>query len=276
MRLGVSTYTYTWAIGVAGSEPQFPMTGVNLLQKAKTLGIDCVQIADNLPLHTFSEDDLNNLTLKAQESGILVEVGMRGLFPDLVMKYLDIALTFNSPFLRIVVDGPNFHPSSSEVVTIIRSLLPELKKRNIILAIENHDRFKAKTFASIIEQVGSKHVGICLDSVNSMGAGEGIETVIELLAPYTVNLHIKDFYVQRVYHMMGFVVEGKPAGKGMLNIENLLEKLEMYNNCQSGTLELWTPPQEKIEDTIWKENAWAEESISYLKKLFSKKQNNQI
>lgn len=71
-------------------------------------------------------------------------------------------------------------------------------------------------------------MGICLDSVNSMGAGEGIETIVEVLSPYTVNLHVKDFVVQRVYHMMGFVVEGRPAGQGMLPLEYLLEKLEPH------------------------------------------------
>lgn len=267
MRLGISTYTYTWAIGVPGKEPQFPMSAHNLLQQAKTLGVKCVQIADNLPLHNLSEDDLNKLNYEAQQWGIRVEVGMRGLFPELVINYLDIAKQFDSPFLRIVVDGPDFHPSSSQVVGIIKDLLSELKQRNIILAIENHDRFKAQTFASIIEQIGSEYVAICLDSVNSMGAGEGIETVVDVLAPYTINLHIKDFHVERVYHMMGFVVEGRPAGKGMLNVENLFEKLAPYKKCQSGTLELWTPPEENIEETIQKENIWAEESLNYLKQI---------
>jgi L-ribulose-5-phosphate 3-epimerase UlaE len=102
-----------------------------------------------------------------------------------------------------------------------------------------------------------------------MGAGEGVETVVDILAPYTVNLHVKDFHVQRVYHMMGFVVEGRPAGKGMLNTEWLLERLAPYKKCQSAILELWTPPEENIQATIEKENRWAEESIRYLKHIIS-------
>ena len=51
-----------------------------------------------------------------------------------------------------------------------------------------------------------------------MGAGEGFETVSEILLPYTINLHLKDFTIRRVSHKMGMIIEGTPAGKGMLNI----------------------------------------------------------
>lgn len=267
MRLGISTYTYTWAIGVPGKEPEKRMDARALFQKAIDLGVHCVQFADNLPLHILPEPVLDELATYAQQHNIFTEIGMRGLFPELVLQYIAIARQFGSPFLRIVVDGPGFHPSSQEIIDRIEDLLPDLKQSNIVLAIENHDRFTARTFASMVEKLGSGQVGICLDSVNSMGAGEGVETVVDILAPYTVNLHVKDFQVQRVYHMMGFVVEGRPAGKGMLHTEWLLEKLAPYNKCQSAILELWTPPEETILATIEKENRWAEESIRYLKKI---------
>ena len=93
----------------------------------------------------------------------------------------------------MVIDSKGFVPDLKPIISIIRDLLPELKSRNIRLAIENHDRFKAREFEKIIQAVGSDLVGICLDSVNSMGAGEGFETVSEILLPYTINLHVKDF-----------------------------------------------------------------------------------
>ena len=100
-----------------------------------------------------------------------------------------------------------------------------------------------------------------------MGAGEGFETVSEILAPYTFNLHIKDFTIHRVSHKMGLIIEGCPAGKGMLDIPGLLKLIGSYSQCDSAILELWTPPEENIEATIKKEASWAEESIEYLKPL---------
>jgi hypothetical protein len=53
----------------------------------------------------------------------------------------------------------------------------------------------------------------------------------------------------------------------MLNIPSLLETIEKTGKCKSAILELWTPPSETLEETIRKENEWAELSIENLKKL---------
>src|SRR5690606_29669957 len=121
----------------------------------------------------------------------------------------------------------------------------------VILAIENHDRFKAAEFAEMVYLSDSRHVGICLDSVNSMGAGEGLETVTDKLAPLTVNLHVKEFSVRRIYHQMGFIIEGCPLGQGMLPVRDLVHKVS--SRCHSAILEQWTPPEDSIEKTIVKE-----------------------
>jgi 3-oxoisoapionate decarboxylase len=109
----------------------------------------------------------------------------------------------------------------------------------------------------------SGYAGICLDCANSLGAGEGIREVVETLAPYTVNLHLKEILIRRKSHRMGFDVEGKPFGQGQLPLEWILSKLTTA--CRTAILELWTPPEESIEETIFKENSWAEQSIRYLR-----------
>ncbi|MBI5009108.1 MAG: sugar phosphate isomerase/epimerase [Bacteroidia bacterium] len=133
--------------------------------------------------------------------------------------------------------------------------------------IENHDRFRAREFERIIQNVGSDFVGICLDSVNSMGAGEGFGEVAKILLPYTINFHVKDFTIRRVSHKMGIIIEGSPAGKGKLNVREVADRLNEKGQCNSAILELWTPPENDIEATVLKENLWAKESIEYLKKI---------
>jgi sugar phosphate isomerase/epimerase len=268
MRFGISSYTYTWAVGVLGHIPAQPLHVAGLLSKAAQLGVQCLQIADNLPLHTLSIEELNALRYQAIAAGIVIEVGTRGLTPANLHTYTEIASVLQSPFLRMVVDEKDYHPTVNDIVAVIKDYLPELQKKNIKLAIENHDRFTARIFAEIIQKTGSSSVGICLDSVNSMGAGEGIETVVSILGPLTINLHVKDFTVKRVSHMMGFVVEGTPAGKGMLGVESILEQLSHFNRCESAILELWTPPEQQIDQTIAKEDAWAKESVTYLRPFF--------
>lgn len=269
MLLGLSSYTYTWSIGVPGSLPENPMSVCGLLERAEAKGIDLVQIADNLPLENLSEDELDLIHDYSEAKNISLEIGGKGLTPEHTMKCLDIAERINSPLLRMVIDNQDFEPSIPEIKIIIRDLLPEFRKKRIKLAIENHDRLKAREFEDIIQSIGSEWVGICLDSVNSMGAGEGFETVAEILIPYTINLHIKDFTIFRVRHKMGFIIEGRPAGKGMLNIPDLISRTSQTGLCQSAILELWTPPEQAIEATIKKEGKWADESIEYLKSVIN-------
>jgi 3-oxoisoapionate decarboxylase len=267
MQLGLSSYTYTWAVGVPDSLPPKPLSAFDLVDKASSTGIKLIQVADNLPLENISSGQLNDLINYTKENKVSIEMGSRGLTPEHTFDCLKTAETLHSPILRMVIDSQDFAPDIQSVIGIIRDLLPEFESRKIRLAIENHDRFKAREFEKIIQSVGSEWVGICLDSVNSMGAGEGFETVSEILLPYTINLHIKDFTIRRVSHKMGIIIEGAPAGKGMLNIEDLISRLSETGQCKSAILELWTPPEKTTEDTVIKEEKWASESIEYLKNI---------
>lgn len=269
MLTGISTYTYTWAFGVPGSIPAKPMNVQALVDKAAGLGLDCIQIADNFPLNEQQPDELNAIREYAGQLGIGIEVGSCGLTEDNLDSYIDLAVFFSSPILRMVIDRQDYKPDAETVVSIIRNDLNKLSSKKVILVLENHDRLHSRVFRTIIEKVNSEFVGICLDCVNSMGIGEGIDSVMENLGRYTVNLHIKDFTVKRVSHRMGFVIEGAPAGKGLLNVPAIIEELRPFNTCHSAVLELWTPPAGSLQETIDREDAWAEESIQYLKKVIT-------
>ena len=267
MELGISSYTYTWAIGVPGQMQLKRMDEIGLLDAALNQKVTVIQIADNLSLDTFDNKRLANLVHTAKQNHILLEAGARMMTEDNLCKYIKIAKLINSPILRFVIDGRGFTPGLDDIVSVIRNMLDELKSQQIILAIENHDRLKAKQFEYIIEKCASDYVGICLDTVNSIGANEDVFRVTEVLAPYTVNLHIKDYQISRHSHMMGFNIIGCPAGKGILPLEWVLEKLNQ-DRCKTAILEQWTPPEATIQETIKKESEWAKNSIAYLKTFF--------
>ena len=267
MQLGISSYTFTWAIGVPGSQPDRPMTALILLERAAELGVRRVQVADNLPLDRLTETELDELADCAKNLRVSIEVGTRGIVPEHLGRYLALAQRFGSPILRVVMDGADHHPSPSEVVDLLLPWRVAFEKAGIVLAIENHDRFSSKTLVGLIEQLGRGWVGVCLDTVNSFGALEGPALVLETLGPLVVNLHVKDFTIFRASHMMGFNVEGRPAGQGKLDIPWVLSELKRYGRDPNAILELWTPPASALAATIAKEASWAEESVIYLKGL---------
>ncbi len=271
MHLGISTFTYGWAVGVPGNRPALRLDEQGLLDRAVRFGVRLVQFGDNLPLHELPTERLTMLKNRAEAQGITLELGARGLTPTHVQQYIELAGYFRSKLLRFVIDQGDYEPSIDEIVEVLHQASPLLDRHGVTLGLENHDRLKVREFADIVERVGNPNVGICLDSVNSMGAGEGLEEVVRTLAPCTVNLHIKDFGIARLPHQMGFQIDGRIAGQGMLNVPWLVEQLEPSGRCRTAILEQWVVPEGEPSATMAKEERWAEASMDYLKRtqLFS-------
>ena len=266
-KLGIGTYAFAWAIGVRHYDPpDSPMDYIGFIDRAAELGVSVAQIADNLPLDKLTIEQQTQLLQHADDKGIAIEVGARGIQLDYLRTYLDIAHRLRSPFLRVVVDSANHHPDPPEIIDIISKVKPKLEDYGIVLAIENHDRFRADELVSILQHFDDGTVGVCLDTVNSFGSLEGPEVVVEKLGPYVVNLHVKDFWIRRIDHNMGFILTGTPAGEGMLDMPWLLARLQNFGREFNAILEQWPSPEQTMQETIAKEGAWAKSGIKNLRK----------
>lgn len=264
---GFSSYAVGWAtMSVPGAAA--PLTAAGVVRLAHELGYGRVQLADNTPLHALSAFDLRSLHETAASTGVAIELGTRGLTSETLTTYLQLAVEFRSPFLRIVVDAKNYEPSRDQVIKLLREHLPEFAQRQVVLAIENHDRFKARELAEILAAVNSPWLGICLDTANSLGAGEDLHTVIAALAPYTVNVHLKDIRIRRVPYLQGFVVEGTPLGDGAIDLAAVLAAVNNNGRCQTVTLEHWVPPESTHAETVRKERVWCDRSTATMRRLF--------
>jgi sugar phosphate isomerase/epimerase len=279
MRLGIGSYTYVWSAGVPGypAAPR-PLTTDRLLDTGAELGVRVVQIADNLPLDRLTHPELDRLLRRAGRLGIALEVGTCGIRPDHLRRYAQIAARLKSPILRTVLDTADHEPTPAEVVDTLRAVVPDFERAGVCLAIENHDRFRAATLADILKRVGSSPpcpppprgegwVGVCLDTANSIGCVENLDTLLRVLGRWTVNLHIKDYCIFRPPHHKGFVVEGRPAGRGQLDVPALLAALRATGRDMSAIVELWPPPEPTVAESVAKEEAWARESVRYLRQL---------
>jgi sugar phosphate isomerase/epimerase len=269
MQLGISTYSFPWSFGIKGFLPAQQFTASHLLQYAGDKKIGFVQFGDNYPLHNLDDQHLIELKNEARQRNIKLQPGTRKLTFENVSTYISIAEVLEADFIRVVIDDEDYHPSEAEVIGTINKLLPVLRKSNVILALENHDRFPATTLKRIIDSTDDQFIGICLDTVNSFGAGESVNEVVSTLAPYTVNIHVKDFEINRKSHTMGFHINGCVAGTGMLNIPSLIKEIAKNNRCSTATLEVWSDPEQTIEESIRKEKNWVEKSIDYLKTILS-------
>jgi sugar phosphate isomerase/epimerase len=265
MKLGIGTYTYMWSIGFERVAPNEPLDVLGLLEKARELGVGVVQIGPNLPLDVLGEAQLEAVIERAREWNIEIELGTRGLETEHLRRQISLADRLGAKLLRTVPEIGGAAPSVAEMTACLREIEPELADAGVRLAMENAV-IPAADLAGVLRNLGSPWLGITLDTVNSLAIPEGTEYVARQLAPYTMCLHVKDFVVQRVWHMMGFTVEGRPAGNGQLNVPWLLDLLREVNVSANAILELWVPQQATLEETIKMEHAWAEESVAYLRR----------
>ena len=274
MKLGLGTYTYAWAIGVPGqAAPDRPMGALDFLEEAIRLEVGVVQFCDNLPLTRLNDAELKALEARARAAGLAFELGTRGLDPTNLRSHLALARRLGCSFLRVVVDSGADQPTPEETVARLRLILPEFEQGGVKIALENHDRFRSRTLVGIIHQLGAERVGICLDTVNSFGALEGPEVVVETLAPFALCLHVKDFTIRRLDHQMGFVVEGCPAGQGRLDVPWLLEALRVSPHAFNAILETWVPPRPTLAETTACERRWTEAGVRHLQQAMGSRLN---
>ncbi len=262
MEIGLSSYTWPWAVGREGHEPVNPLDTLAMLEKTKGYGVSVLQIADNPALHLMDEEELDEIVRTADSYGIALEVGTRGIEPAHLMRYLDIAQKLHSSIVRSIT-----HEVDDGAIACIREVLPEYEKAGVSIALENHDEHRTDELAAFLDRIGSPSVGVCLDTVNSFAALETPERVVQNLAPYTLNLHVKDFEVVRFGSELGFSIVGCPAGQGRLDVEWTVGYLKDKGRSPNVILELWTPYTETIEKTIALEEEWAKISIQYLKSV---------
>ncbi|HYF83886.1 MAG TPA: TIM barrel protein [Clostridia bacterium] len=263
MLLGISSYTYTWSVGVQGFEHRRMLDSIELIKKASEYRIGLLQICDNIKLESYSKEQLVSIKAFADFKNIVLEVGTRGTEINHMLKFLDICKILGAKTLRTIIHSPSQPVTIKEAENNFKSVIKRFEEENIVIVIENHDKHKVDELISIIEGVKSESLKICLDTVNSFGALESPDYVIDKLSPYVGNIHLKDFTIERVGHQMGFSIVGTAAGQGMLDCSKVIElAVEKDVNI---VLELWTPYTNSIEETIEKEENWAHQSIEYIK-----------
>ncbi len=277
MKLGINSYTFMWSIGFQGANPAYPeqsawpeqpLTPMDLLEKACRLGLRLVQTGPNLAeFDWLTEAELDAFLRKARQAKIELELGTRGLDYEHLEKSIALAKRMGARLIRTLpeMDGQYIN-DARRILPAIRPVLPVLEREGLKLAIEN-GRIPCADLRAALDEINSPHVGVVLDMVNSLAVPEGWKEVTRLLAPHTMCLHYKDFTIRREWHMMGFVCEGAPAGQGMLDTGWLLEALKASPYDFNVIIELWPPEQATLEKTIALEQAWAEQSVAYLRKF---------
>jgi 3-oxoisoapionate decarboxylase len=273
-RLGISSWTYPWAVGtVHDQQPSKLLSPQGLVHKAAELRVQVLQIADNLPLSDLTSQELESLRESAGDCGIALQVGTRGIDQSHLLEYLLLAQHLNVKLIRSMGGRPGSAAPLSVIEKNVRAVLPVFVDAGVCLALENYEAYSSSDLGRLVNVIANPSFGICLDVTNSFAAWESVDQILKNLAPGTINVHLKDFTIERTNHLMGFVCLGRPIGKGKLPLELILLRLIEFDRRPDLIVELWPPPAETLNDTVSLEQAWAEESVNYLRNFLTNLQN---
>ena len=266
MKLGLGSYAYRWSIGIKDQIPTAPMTAFDLLDRAEALGLEVVQYADNMPLDRYSEADHHRLYEVAQEKGLILELGTQCFDADEVDRYLEIGKRLHSKIMRVALDEADGHIPVADLAEQLRPRVDKARAAGMKIAIENHFNYPSPRMVELLDTVNDDHLGVCLDVANSICAGEWPEETIRLLAPYTINLHLKDYRITPDKYGVGFRIHGVPLGTGRAPIDWILDQLTHCPADMSVILEHWLMLEhDGLEAAIAKEQPWIEQTVAAAK-----------
>ena len=130
--------------------------------------------------------------------------------------------------------------------------VPIVEKHRMRLGIENHKDWRVHEQVALLERYSSEYVGVTLDTGNNLSILDDPMQTVELLAPYTFNVHFKDMALEETDR--GFLMSEVPLGEGLLDLKRMTDTIRRARPEVFFSLEMITrDPLEVpcLTDTYW-------------------------
>ncbi|MDT0343554.1 sugar phosphate isomerase/epimerase family protein [Streptomyces litchfieldiae] len=261
MAYGLSTYAFFWRVSERAPKP---LTPEEMLTRTRELGGDVFQFCDYPLIGTLGDARLAAIRAQADEAGIALELGTRGVRPGHLRRYLELADRLGARFVRTMLNTADHRPTVAEAVALLAETVPRYAERGVTLGLETYEQVATADLLAVVRGVGSPHLGVCLDPANSVARLERPADVIDATAPYVVNIHVKDFAFTRRDGWVGFTLAGCPLGEGLLDYRHLITAVRPADKGISQIVEHWLPWQGDYASTAELEARWTEHSINTL------------
>jgi len=115
---------------------------------------------------------------------------------------------------------------------------PIARRHRIVLALENHKDQRIDERLAVLEALDSEHVGMCVDTANSIAMLEDPMKVVRAYAPWARSVHLKDQRVRRCDE--GFLAADVPLGHGVLDLPQMVAALKQSRPDLRFTIEMHT------------------------------------
>ncbi len=122
--------------------------------------------------------------------------------------------------------------------------VPIAEKHKLPLGLENHKDWTAEEMSDLFRKYSSEYFGACIDFGNNLSLLDSPMELIEALAPYVVNTHIKDMAVEE--YPDGFLLSEVPLGSGIVDLPKAVALLRAKRPRVKFSLDMLTRDPLKI------------------------------
>lgn len=261
--IGLGTYAFFWQH--SDRVPQ-PLSLVGAFEATRALNVDLFQICDYAPLERMSPGELGDAAAAAREMGLTIQLGTKGIEPDRLSRFLDLAGVFGATLVRSMLHGPDARPTAAEAEEWLRAALPRYEASGVTLALETYEQVATDDLAGLVERIASPCLGVCLDPANVVARLETPRACVERVAGLVANVHAKDFAFARQPGWVGFTYSGAPMGAGLHDYPHLLRTVRPRERGIDEIVEHWLPWQGDAQTTVDTERDWTRTAVEYLRR----------
>lgn len=135
----------------------------------------------------------------------------------------------------------------------IAAAVPIVEKYKMPLGIENHKDWRVDEQVALLKYYDSEYLGVSLDTGNNLTVLDDPMEVVEKLAPYTFNVHLKDMAAEECER--GYLLSEVPLGEGMLDIKRMVDTVRRARPEVRFSLEMIT--RDPLEVPCLTDKYWA-------------------
>jgi sugar phosphate isomerase/epimerase len=243
-RMGISTDSFPFG--------KTPKTALDFLEYCSKLGAGGVESA----LGSAGPDYIREVRRRVEEYGMYYEasVSLPGADTAAFERIVVAAKEAGATCLRSYCLGgrryevfnsmADWQAFAAESRARIARAVPIVEKHRIPLGLENHKDWTLAEMLPLLREYSSEYLGVCLDTGNNIALLDDNRELVESLAPYTVNTHLKDMAVAE--YSEGFLLVEVPFGEGFLDLKWTVDTIARARPNTRFTLEMMTRSPLKI------------------------------
>ena len=264
-RVGIVSYSFQYSIGLFTYKDRpgdDRLEAAQFVEKTREAGGEVAQVFHNM-VDDLDEEGVARLRRTAGDLDVWVEVHGGAAQRPTFEHTMHVAAALGAKVIGCSF-GMMMRPDKIATLTDwdahlgqcqarLRELIGPAKELGLTIGIENHLDFTIEELRDLVRDTDSPHVGVILDVGNPLGTLDDPLDAVDLLGPYTVATHYKDFAVEEVAR--GFRLTMVPLGCGSLRLPEITRRLVKHVSPEVGfAIEMMNGQQLDInwlEDRFW-------------------------